>query len=1014
MFLTFVKRAKLPQRIIVNSNGFGKFLRFWELLMIISMHAYSFERFEIYQKVNVQKFSKNDEVFIKKCLNLTDSDSGIPNSELAQLKRLVNQNPKANAVYARQMRKFDGDLLGALNTAGSQILPEKIFKNWVDQQRLNFQAASNDFQKQSEAARKRGDPLPKKPEKQALYADFPPVTDWTLTPENFECATETVCAIAELGQKEKAFKICETLAQREGVEGLAIHEAYAEIRSGFEEYKEALSCLKSGEEYAKIYQKDYRNADKAEFNARLKRYQILRDRIKRLSAIPQPMKWYQPDLSEDGILLLGFERQINEGSLSQKDFDALKKKVSELSGKQRIYAVMLIARCARIAEDDPGKALTILIPLVTEKSVSEAFIKNYRDTFKKSMNGYNAAVQKKEKPPVHPLESLQIPLPEVKNESVNDENGCVIVEIARSLHSLGKNAEAVSLLLEARPKLKCADAIAATVLGGRLFLAQNELKKANDFCKHALSMLPHLATQRDGRTKADKSGVTDRLRSSAIALQGEIAYRMETEKFGEGFVVYREAERARLEQKNFVRAYELYQRVLTADSGVYAEAANAYIVKCLLHFGTEEGTAELKKFIDERSKVLDAKTQALKELKKAKLLGGFNRKLQKSIDQNQKNLNRLRTLPSGAGALKTAIALTEKALGKNEFGLYRGEMLTDIGLFFADENCDFKNAEIWLTRAENWFERAEKTDANLNEFSVFGEAARVTQPPEKNYKVDNWENVGGFKLAPGMLFNRQTSTWYAKYHRGQIMQWQGFFAFVEKDFNKAMKCFKSFEENDERSAYVNQKKIPGIARRLQVCVEERFFRDADAKQLQYFKDKHMLKQILLADYLAEIEEFDQSLKTYKKLLFKRKGKITPDQEIYLRYSIAWTMWYRERASFDRDLKPVEALLTPILLNKKLQETLWAPKALAFLAGIKSSLKKYDEAGNLYKMVYQKYPKDYYGELSLYGYALYHLKFNEKDGKSQCIKYLSEYIKKYPKGYFLNVLKQKMVEIGGED
>lgn len=771
-----------------------------------SLYAYSFERFEIYQKVNVQKFSKNDEVFIKKCLNLTDSDSGIPNSELAQLKRLVNQNPKANAVYARQMRKFDGDLLGALNTAGSQILPEKIFKNWVDQQRLNFQAASNDFQKQSEAARKRGDPLPKKPEKQALYADFPPVTDWTLTPENFECATETVCAIAELGQKEKAFKICETLAQREGVERLAIHEAYAEIRSGFEEYKEALSCLKSGEEYAKIYQKDYRNADKAEFNARLKRYQILRDRIKRLSAIPQPMKWYQPDLSEDGILLLGFERQINEGSLSQKDFDALKKKVSELSGKQRIYAVMLIARCARIAEDDPGKALTILIPLVTEKSVSEAFIKNYRDTFKKSMNDYNAAVQKKEKPPVHPLESLQIPLPELKNESVNDEDGCVIVEIARSLHSLGKNAEAVSLLLKTRPKLKCADAIAATVLGGRLFLAQNELKKADDFCKHALSMLPHLATQRDGRTKADKSGVTDRLRSSAIALQGEIAYRMETEKFGEGFVVYREAERARLEQKNFVRAYELYQRVLTADSGVYAEAANAYIVKCLLHFGTEEGTAELKKFIEERSQVLDAKAQALKELKKARLLGGFNRKLQKSIDQNQKDLNRLRTLPSGPAALKTAVALTEKTLAKNEFGLYRGEMLTDIGLFCAEENCDFKNAEVWLTRAENWFDRTEKTDANLNEFSVFGEAARVTQPPPAPRYQDQFGNVMPSVIRPGMLFNRQISDWYVMNQRKQITLYLGLFAFANGKCDLALThweklatydpCLKETTSND--------------------------------------------------------------------------------------------------------------------------------------------------------------------------------------------------------------------------
>lgn len=543
-----------------------------------------------------EKLNKENQKFILMCLDLTDTDSGIDSKNLLKLRKLLDKNSDAKAVYARYLRKCENNPLAALSCAGTVILSDKIISEWEKQQKTNYEIALADWQKKFTAAQKNNQSLPEKPSDKTVHAEFPDCAAWKIGPEALMCVSEAACALAELNQMKQAFAVCDRIGtQGEGVERLEAYELYAEIRTMDGQYKDALAALSVGESYAKVFTKSYKNENPERFNARLQRYKKKRQEIGRLSAVPTVLKWYAADLSPTGRLLQEMSEKIDQSALSEKEYTALRKLITTgETARHRAVAATLSARCVRTAEMNPHKALLLLIPLITDAGQSVNFVRSSQAEFTKSMDAYKVALKEKKTPPVHPQEMLHGTLPPFKEWNVNADNGCAVPEIAATLSAMGKSPLAAEMLTDVRGKLRCADWIESGHIGAMIFIQNNDLNKAEAFCKEGIKLIPNLETTRNGKYLKDKSGVVSKLKSEFASLQKNITYRMETARYGEGFVLYRDAETQRIEKKNFVQAYQLYQKIIDIDSGVYREAAIAYSVKCLLNFATEEGTFILR------------------------------------------------------------------------------------------------------------------------------------------------------------------------------------------------------------------------------------------------------------------------------------------------------------------------------------------------------------------------------------------------------------------------------------
>jgi len=117
-------------------------------------------------------------------------------------------------------------------------------------------------------------------------------------------------------------------------------------------------------------------------------------------------------------------------------------------------------------------------------------------------------------------------------------------------------------------------------------------------------------------------------------------------------------------------------------------------------------------------------------------------------------------LPTGRDAETEALRLAKIFLESNEFGLYRGEVLFELGNHHLECRHDVKAAIASYVKSKAWCEAAFKLDKDLNLFSVPGQSASVSAPPKAMKQKDAWGNIDWAVPAPGKLFNRRTAKWY--------------------------------------------------------------------------------------------------------------------------------------------------------------------------------------------------------------------------------------------------------------
>jgi len=388
----------------------------------------------------------------------------------------------------------------------------------------------------------------------------------------------------------------------------------------------------------------------------------------------------------------------------------------------------------------------------------------------------------------------------------------------------------------------------AAEAAGDVFLIGKRFKEAEDAYRLAKRIFDS-----DGYLKDDPLA---KLALERVKRSLEAARRpLDVEKYGEDFVLYREAEVQRRQKKNYAVALEIYGQIIKRfPDTIYAEASHLYELLCMVKTG--------------------------------------------KVEHAERGL--------------------ETFCAKNKYGLYRGEAMLELGRIALERKVDPALARTRFDELEKWLAAVEEHDKELPAFSIKDAAKDVTKPPAVEKGMDNWGNVKKQKIVPGQLVNRRTCAWYLDEIREQCCTFRGFLFLVEGKQKEALACFDKIREFDaepgqtdgpgsfnnrdrltwgaehgylcayppELALYQGKQRLAVLLGDLYYCTEN--FEQGEEVFKRLLNGEFGALRGAVADYprlaLAHciywIRGREASIPEYEKVLEKREGTFTEDQAAY--------------------------------------------------------------------------------------------------------------------------------------
>ena len=358
------------------------------------------------------------------------------------------------------------------------------------------------------------------------------------------------------------------------------------------------------------------------------------------------------------------------------------------------------------------------------------------------------------------------------------------------------------------------------------------------------------------------------------------------EAYGEGYVLYREAEELRRGKKPCLPEAVLRLEDLRAHfpRTVYAEAAACYTVKSLLALADRvDGPARVEAAVADAQKEVEAKKARLTAIRKA----GAPEAAQKEVKAALKDLEawsrRLAAVPCGEKALRAAEELAAAFSKENEFGLYRGETLLALADGWLEGEGDAEKALPLYDRAVAWFDQIGGIDASIEAFDVPGQAAKVSAPPPTMKQKDDWGNVKWTDLGVGKLFNRRTAAWYVPWHRMMARTRRGLCHFIRGEKAPALEDIRIILEVDEAELAARRTGFPNSYSRLKAEFEQgRMF--ATREELDLFKGRERTA-LMVAEYYFEIEDWQTAARLYRKFNRENRDRLGLAAKAYLDYQL---------------------------------------------------------------------------------------------------------------------------------
>lgn len=596
-----------------------------------------------------------------------------------------------------------------------------------------------------------------------------------------------------------------------------------------------------------------------------------------------------------------------EGKLDNFTFGPADLAAAERHAKQaktpagRLPFDLLIARYQREYQNRPDRAAAAVLPHLFPKEAAAAWEK---ETAKLRHAAPKAAPAKDGKAKTGAKEAQGgegegaanaaaaplAPLPPAGDWNLTSDNAPAAVEAAACLAAAGQMAEALSVINRVGAGFADANRVRAAETAGDLNFDAASYARAVEFYDYGIKYLnAALGTENaekrtaDGGYAKEYSEYEQALRARLARKRDAAQRRLEADRYGDDWALYRDATRAEWERHDPAAAWLLYQQLIKEyPDTVYAEAARCYGVKCLLALSVAgarpakrapgkkaaAGTPPPPTPAEALAATLRAREQAaaraeklLTAAAKAKVAKSVLAKLKDGLERRKQAIEELKSVPTGDKALKRAEKDAAEFLAANRLGLYRGEVLYALGNHALEEEYDAEKADQWFAKAIDWFIEAKTADAELERFSVPGKAAEKATPPPTMHNHDIWGNMHWSFPKPGQLFNRRESNWYADYHRMMASTKRALTRFIMGDKEMAQKLIKVILEVDSAERALAEQGWPNSYGRLRdEFDDDRLF--ATKEELSHFKGK-MKTRLMVADYYYEIEQFDKAHQLYR-------------------------------------------------------------------------------------------------------------------------------------------------------
>jgi tetratricopeptide (TPR) repeat protein len=356
------------------------------------------------------------------------------------------------------------------------------------------------------------------------------------------------------------------------------------------------------------------------------------------------------------------------------------------------------------------------------------------------------------------------------------------------------------------------------------------------------------------------------------------------ERYGPGFVAYREAEHLRREQNRNPEALLAYEDIVAAfPATVWSEAAAAYRAHCLFAMA-QTASAALDLARPRCEEVLTLAQQRLDAQRRAGAPKEILAATQAAVLIAKQRVARLAAQPRGAKAAAAAQQIVEERLRAAEFGLYRGELLLADAAWAMEGLLDPVAATKALDRTWDWLERVGKVDADLAALRVPAQASTVAAAPAESLTPDQAGVPARSVPAIGAVINRQTCGWYLDDLREQVALGRAFIAFSADNRDEAERwCLAALTLEGPAGRMDRQGSWNDVSR-LRWAIEHGWLY-AHSEELARYQGRQRFI-VLVADFRFCCQRFDRARILCERMLAGDFGALRGADRDYPRYLLA--------------------------------------------------------------------------------------------------------------------------------
>ncbi|MDO4569779.1 MAG: hypothetical protein Q4D38_05300 [Planctomycetia bacterium] len=593
-------------------------------------------------------------------------------------------------------------------------------------------------------------------------------------------------------------------------------------------------------------------------------------------------------------------------------------------------------------------------------------------------------------------------VPPLEEWKIDATNAFCAVEIANCLVDEGQYEMALEIVDSVGRGFSDESRVLAAETGGDLYVKMRMFDRAAEFYSFGLKALETLKKTEYDPGKGNRvffseeqKIIKNRIETKRQAVQKQL----DAERYGPDWVAYRDA-REKHFAEDFLSAYWLYEKLINDyPDTVYAEAARCYRIVLLTKFSD---IPNLEKVPD----LLKSKQKQLSDLR-MKLNAARKQKNSDNVQKYQAEMSDLTAfialasaLPTGLSALQKAEKEAELFIASDATGLYRGEVMLEIGLAWLNTFVEPEKAEKWLERSWDWFEKVRHLDTRLDQFQVPDKAAQVSQPPQTERVQDTvWHNITYAKLKPGELFNRRECSWYATSKEKVAVSWLGLIAYAREDYPRAKKIWETlytldshFKQEDNSNGFT----WSYVKRFLWNIDHNQGGMYAWPSQMAAFKGTKIRWQLLLADVELEMQNYPPAEKKFRKLLKNPEILRSRERYAYCSYGLGVALMYL------RKKEEMERIFMQFLPGQKFDRTTSAERALWLLACQWSQSSKTElKALNVFQIIFERYPDSPHAQGAYLSWAI---DSGSAISPQAAVERLRSYMKKYPKADKEDVLE----------